>query len=656
MSTTKELLNRDLSWLSFNRRVLDEAFRQRNRLQERTNFIAISGSNLAEFTRVRYPSAITDNEGDIDELKKAIVEHYNDISISWERFNLQKGLVKPWNKLSKFEQCWLNTHFTNSIYPALVPVTVDEARKPSIHSGIYMLVSTYDGKKNTIHYIEIPSGLPRFIQVNEKPYCVSIETLIRANMKQLIKGQKVEWAYPFSILRSAEIYVQSDIWSDPYTLIQETLKEREKSWVTRIEIGSKQHNADDIIRGMVPVNENTMIVHANTIQLSDVRKIPSGVYESGQLARTFTPVNTISTKQSMFDYIKAKNRLLFHPYESYDGSFVRFLEEAAEDENVLSIRICLYRVSNRSRIIDALLKAADTGKLVTVLVELKARFDEKHNIEISNILREGGVRIVYTKPNIKTHAKVCLVTRKENEDVVVYSHVGTGNYSEANARLYTDYSYFTADKLIGNDLVRFFNLLTSDQDNFKSNVITYAPYDLKDTIVDHIENEMKYAKKGKKARIIAKCNALTDPGVANKLIEAAKVGVKITLIVRSACVIKPQKNIRIYSIVGRFLEHSRIYVFGNGKHDTVYLGSADLMVRSMNRRNELLVNITDKALKNRLLRHISWYIHDDMNRREIVGDYNYYNVYGRYDETVKQNKKILDCQSAAIEEAKHMKF
>jgi polyphosphate kinase len=324
------------------------------------------------------------------------------------------------------------------------------------------------------------------------------------------------------------------------------------------------------------------------------------------------------------------------------------LNEAAIDPNVLSIKIALYRVSDNSEIISALLKAADTGKLVVVMVELKARFDEHHNIEISRILTEGGVRIVYTKPNLKTHAKLCLVTRKEKGKLKIYSHVGTGNYSESNAKQYSDYSYFTAKQDTGYDLSRFFNLMCSNQEPFKSNHITYAPYNMRSVIINQIDREIKNAKKKKKAYIVCKCNSFTDDKIADKIIEAAKAGVKIGLIIRGACILEPMKNIKIYSIVGRFLEHSRVYIFGYGSKARVFIGSSDIMYRNLNLRNELLLRVENKEIKSRIQNHIKWYLEDTINRRKILNGYKY--------EMVVPNKgeKPFSAQEAMIKEAKKL--
>ena len=489
--------------------------------------------------------------------------------------------------------------------------------------------------------------MPRFIQVPGEHFVITIEDLIQTNMKSIISGRKILTVCPFAILRSAEVYMRPDRYTDPYQLIQKTLKEREKSWITQLEIGSNQKDILRTIRKILPLDDHTIIFTANMIRLADLKTIPSGIYREKDRASTFKPAETFPQKH-IFDYIRRKDRLCFHPFESYDGSMVRFLEEAADDPDVVSIRICLYRVSERSRIVDALLRAADNGKLVIALIELKARFDEKHNMQLATIMREGGIRIVYTKPDIKTHSKLCLVGRNEKKGLRVYSHVGTGNYSESNSRLYTDYSYFTADQQVGTELTRFFNLLTSDQGDFKSRKVVYAPYNLKATVIAEIDKQTKLAKKGKRAQITIKCNALTDEGVAIRLIEAAKAGVKLKLIVRSACIIQPQKNIQIYSIVGRFLEHSRVYVFGYGKDADVYIGSADLMTRNLSRRNELLILIDNKDMKSRILQHISWYLRDNTNRREIKSDYGYALI------KPEKKDKVYNCHQNFIKEAKEM--
>ena len=648
MGDTPAFVNRDVSWISFNLRVSDEAARKRNTLGERVMFHGISHSNLSEFLQVRYPAAIEEfPEKIIDGIVDEVGKHYRTLTDRFRKFNKEFNLIRRVKDLGKSERKWAEKYFMQNVFPALLPITVDKARSANIREGMYLLVITESDDIESIGYIEIPNKLGRFIPIPEKHGVIAIEDLVKANLKSVIRGRKIVKAVPFSILRSAEIFVQPDRYMDPYELIKETLQEREKSWVTQLEIGTSDKGCIKAIRRLIPMDPNTIIFATEIIRLSDLKKIPSDIYKEADKPRKFEPFDTFP-REDIFDYIKRNDRLCFHPYESYDGSMVRFLEEAATDPDVTSIRISLYRVADRSRIIDALLRAADNGKLVTVLIELKARFDEKHNMQLASILREGGIRIVYTNPEIKTHSKVCLVTRKEKKGLRIYSHVGTGNYSETNSKLYTDYSYFTADQEVGTDLTQFFNLLTSDQGDFKSRKIIYAPYNLKSTIIDEINHQIKRAKNGKDASIVIKCNGLTDEGVARRLVEAAKAGVKITLIIRSSCIIQPQKNIEIYSIVGRFLEHSRICVFGPEKNCRVYIGSSDMMTRNLSRRNELMILVEAVGPKKRLLSHIQTYLADNVDKRIIKPKGNYEMP------DPKKSKKAICAQDAFIKEAKKM--
>lgn len=643
-----KFLNRDVSALAFNYRVADEGKRKRNTLGSQVMFHGIASNNLAEFMQVRYPAAIRENLSAVDLVASSAIEQYKILAAQFRDFNKKRKIVRRISDLNKNQQKWAVEHFEKNVFPALLPITVDTARSANIHNGMYLLVITSDDGEESIGYIEVPTGMPRFIPVPDTHFVIAIEDLIQCNMKFIIRGRKIVTVCPFAILRSAEVYTRPDRYVDPYELIQQTLKERERSWITQLEIGSDQKSILKTIRKILPLDEHTIIFTASMIRLSDLRTIPTSIYADKDMPATFKPIVTFP-QHDIFGYIRKKDRLCFHPFESYDESLVKFIEEAAVDPSVISIRICLYRVSDRSRIIDALLRTADNGKLVTVLIELKARFDEKHNMQIATIMREGGIRIVYTKPDIKTHAKLCLVTRAEKRGLRIYAHVGTGNYSESNSKLYTDYSYFTADQQIGADLTRFFNLLTSDQDNFKSRKVIYAPYNLKQTIIDGINHQIKLAKKGKKARITIKCNALTDEGVAERLLEAAKSGVKLRLIVRSACIIRPQKNIQISSIVGQFLEHSRVYVFGANRDADVYIGSADLMTRNLSRRNELLILIEDKEMKSRILNHISWYLRDNTNRREILDNCQYKQI------TPGKKSTVYNCHTDFVKEAKQLK-
>lgn len=642
-------LNRDISWLAFNQKVADEAGKDIP-AADKVMFHGITFSNLDEFCMVRYPMAVeSSTDEEMDAFVQAVGKHYGDLVHRFSKFNKQAQVIRKFKDLKKETRDWLEKKFKNDVYPALQAITIDKTRPMNPRAGTYLFVITTDRTtgEEFINYVELPKMLGRFITIPGKSYVVMVDDLIRNNLGYVFRDRKIEKSYTFSILRSAEVYVQTHKHLDPYQIISETLKERERAWITRVEIGTTSKSEVKRIRSLLPITSDTLIFASSWVSLADLKSIPSSIFKPKDLGRKITPRNTIPAG-SIFDYIRKDDRLVFYPYESYQGSMVRFLEEAADDPNVISIKISLYRVSDNSDIIAALLRAADKKKIVTVLVELKARFDEHHNLEISDTLREGGVRLVYTDPEMKTHAKVCLVTRKEKKGLRIYSQVGTGNYAESTAKQYTDYSYFTADQEIGYDLTRFFNLMTSDQGQFKSRKIIYAPYNMRDVITENIEAEIKQAKNGNPASIICKCNSFADVDMADKIVAAAKAGVKVTMIIRGACILQPMKNLKIYSIIGQFLEHSRVYLFGTGKKQRIYLGSADLMHRNLSLRNELLILIEQKAIRKRIRAHIQMYLNDTVNRREILPNYRYRDI------KPEKGKKPFNAQQACVKEAKKL--
>lgn len=645
-----KLLNRDISWISFNQRCLDETDRKSIPLGERAMFFGIVASNLTEFMQVRYPIEILLEMDDIDDFKDAIATFYQKMIKRWHKFNKNFQLVVPVDELKKSSAKWVEQTFKTEVFPILQPMNVDKSKSLNLHPGTYLLVRTRKSKSDSekMQYIEIPKGLDRYIAVPGKKFCVSVIDLIQDNLDFMFKDRKIVSSFPFTILRSAQVFDQIDREQDAYTQIVKTLKERERSWITALEVGSTEKSDIKLLRNLLPLRNDSIIFASKEIGLSALKSLPSEIYSDKDKCRKFKPVKTFP-KTSIFDYIKSKDRIAFHPYESYDQTMVRFLQEAAADPNVVSIKISLYRVANNSKIVDALLKAADKGKTVTVLVELKARFDEHHNIEIATILREGGVRIAFTNPDIKTHAKLCLVTRKEKKGLRTYAQIGTGNYSESNAKQYTDYSYFTADQDMCFDLTRFFDLMTSDQGIFKSRKVIYAPYNMKDTIKEEIKTEVKRAKSGKDGYIFIKCNGFTDIEIAEAILDAGKAGVKITMLVRGACVIEPTKNIKIYSLVGRFLEHSRVYQFGTGKNARIYIGSADLMGRNLNRRHELLILVENQEIRERLMTHLKVYMKDNTNLRKILPGYKYEMV-----DQPEKKKNQFSAQDWFIDEAKEM--
>ena len=643
-------LDRDISWLSFNQRVSDETLKSIP-LQSKIMFHGITHSNLREFLMVRYPSMFEYSTSDmIEDFKKHVISHHETLVNRYRKFESshRSDIFVTWKKLTKRERNTIKRSFMKTVFPSIQVVGYNPADHIYLHSGMYIHIDYVIDKTRKYAYIEIPSTVPRFIRTGVGNRMIYVEDAIRKYIDKLIIGIEHPRIIEFVISHSAEVYMQNVKYVDPYQMISDTLKQREKSWITYMEVAAEKDNRDiitQLIDVIASTNKDTLVLHTPRVALYDLKEFPKDGFRDSEKSKVHEPVETFPTTSSIFDYIEKADRVAYHPYESYQNTMVRFLEEAAEDPDTISIKISLYRVSNHSRIIDALLKAADNGKHVVVLIELKARFDERHNMEIANILREGGVRIVYTKPDIKTHAKVCLVTKRVNGKTRIYSQVGTGNYSESNAKLYSDYSYFSARQDLGRDLNKFFNLITSEQGTFKSNRIIYAPYNMRDELLHQIERQVKRAEKGRRARIIAKCNSLTDDKMADKLVAAAEAGVKVILIVRGACILEPRKNIKIYSIVGTFLEHSRIYAFGYGKRSVVYLGSADLMYRSFNRRFELLMRVENHDLKRRISNHLKMYLKDTVNCRRILKNYKYVDV---------KRKKKYNCHEEFYKEAKRL--
>lgn len=618
-------------------------------LQERVFFVGISASNLMESLTTRYPMAVKElKHGDLESYQRDIGEFYAQIVKTWNKFNQRYELIKPVDELKKGAGEWVRKTFKKDVFPALQPMTVDKGKDLNLRPGLYLIVTTEDTKKDRrmINYIEIPKKLPRHIVVDDKHFAVDVVDLIQNNLEFMFKDRRIVSSYPIIINRSAEIQLSQLSDLDPLDQVRATLKEREKSWITTLEVGTTDKKELKRLKNLINISSDTVILASkHDIGLAALKDIPSEVFRDKDRSRRARIYKTWP-KDDLFAHIKKQDRLAAHPYESYQHSFVRFLELASTDPDVVSIKISLYRVSDNSKIINALLTAADKGKSVTVLIELKARFDEQHNIEIANLLESGGVRVAFTDPNMKTHAKLCLVTRREKKGLVTYCQVGTGNYSETNSKQYTDYSYFTANKDMAYDLTRFFDLLTSNQGTFKSRKVVYAPYNMRETIDEEIDTEIKKARAGKVARIVIKCNGLTDESLAKHLEKAADSGVRVQLIIRGACIIGSRRNLTVKSIVGFHLEHSRIYQFGKGDRARIYIGSADAMRRNLSMRHELLILVEQKDIRERLMKHLEWYLDDNQLSWKILKDYGLERI------EPKDGEKKINVQEKMAQEAK----
>ena len=623
-------LNRDISWLSFNRRVLDETDKQIP-MQERFMFYGITGSNLDEFLITRYASeSASDDFIFKKQFKQEIKNHYSECNARCINFINDYGLLTNICNLEPGTTKNIRSYFKKNIWPTLQPITFTGRISPK-SSGIFIFIATSDGNKTYNNYIEIPERLPRWVDILGTQLFITIEDLIIYNLDYIFKGMKIVNSFVFRIHRSAEVYPTSDLDNiSQYDYIEKTLKARTQAWITCVEVDCKNTDrpiVSKILKRIITMTDDTLMLYGNLVKISDMKSLPSKYLPKCELCRKLIPSEPFPEHNEVFHHIKSEDRLVFHPYESYNGTVVKFIEAAADDPSVISIKITLYRVAKDSKIISALLRAANNKKQVTVLVELKARFDELNNIRISNILKEGGIRIVYGTIDLKTHAKICIVTRQE-KNLRIYTHIATGNYNENNAMQYTDYSYFTANNDIGYDATRFFNLLTSEQEDFKSRKLLYAPRNLRSGINELIDTQINIAECGGIANITFKCNSLTDDMIATRLVKAAEAGVNVTLIVRGSCILQPIDNLKIYSIVGRFLEHSRVYIFGSGENCDVFIGSNDIMHRNLNVRNELMLKVEAPQLKERILAHIGMYLNDNVNKRIIRENYSYMNSDG----------------------------
>ena len=432
-----KLLSRDISWLSFNNRVLDEADKDIP-MQERYLFYGITGSNLDEFMMTRYPANLSFIQTDEErsEFKKAIARHYGTVDSRFQEFCKERDLLIKCSDIHDDTiRKNMKTYFRKNVYPTLQPVTFEPSMKISPRSGLVIFVETSTKDDVYYNYVEIPEGLQRWLPLPNVERYIPIEDLILDNLEYLFKGMTINRAFPFRVLRSAEVYFKGD-YQNPYKYIEQTLKERMKSWITTIELSCEDSDLNrytKILKNILKTSSDTMILHGRHIKICDMKKMKITALGPEEQPRKFTPASPFP-ETDVFGYIRDHDRLVFHPYESYADTFVRFIEEAADDKNVISIKISLYRVAEESRIIEALIHAAETGKKVTALVELKARFDESHNMKISKVLQEAGVNLVYGQIDLKTHAKVCLVTRTEKKGVRIYTHIGTGNYNESNAK------------------------------------------------------------------------------------------------------------------------------------------------------------------------------------------------------------------------------
>ena len=610
---------RDISWLDFNQRVLSCSLKSNIPFNERMNFLGITESNLNEFIGVRFSNAYNNkNEEPYKELLKDIKKFFNHQNSTFKillkelksKYNI--GLCTP-DKLSKKEKDKLKEVYDEMIFPLITPIDISDGNYNITSGTVCISVIVKRGGNDRLVIIPLLNNIGRLYQIGDN--ILLVEDIITFFMKDtLFINQEVISTSVFKIIKDASVILSHDESKFIVDRMIDTLNKRNTSKSLFLELRDNTDEEMEKLLSTIFKIPNNHIYNKKIVidyKVFSKEKI-LGVKESYKSFDPFQYEN-YENYYNIFDAINNEDILLHHPYDSYD-TVVKFIQHSAIDPNVEVIRQTLYRVSSiNSPIVNALCDAARNGKSVVVLVEIKARFDEDNNIKVIEKLQRNGVKVVLGEEYLKTHCKMCIVVRREDDKLKIYSHVATGNYNEKTGRLYTDLSYFTSKQKIGRDLLMIFSILSGNNKPDEGlNKVFYAPVNLRKQLEKCIDREISNAKKGNKGEIFIKVNSLSDIRMVNKLYEAADSGVKIKIICRGACSIIPRKNIEVKSIVGRFLEHSRIYYFKNNKHPEYYISSADLLTRNLDRRVETLISLTD----SNVIDDLKWII-DVLNEDQI---------------------------------------
>ena len=642
-------INRELSWLEFNQRVLEEAQDAKNPLLERLKFLCIVASNLDEFFEVRVaglkqqrlsnisapgPDALSPSE-QLAAVSVRVRKMVDDEYSLWNEElvpNLEKNNIffLHYDELTGEEKQYYTKYFEQSVYPVLTPLAVDPVHPfpQLLNKSLNVAVELEGAELNTnLAVVQVPRILPRLVPYKAgksgKYRYIFIGNLIQAHVSSLFHGVKVKGAYQFRVTRNSDLYLDEEETDNLLKAIELELRKRSRGNAVRLEVQKDcpAHITDQLLQTFDLTNDDLYQVDG-PINFLRLMPVISEVDRPDLKFRPFVPA--ISTGSSDHDDIFAQIRrrpiLLHHPYESFQ-TVLEFIEQAAEDPNVLAIKQTLYRTSGDSQIVSSLAEAAESGKQVTVVIELKARFDEAANIKWARTLQEAGVHVVYGIVGLKTHAKLALVVRREEDGLRRYLHLGTGNYHPSTAKLYTDLGLLTCDPELTNDSAELFNWLTGVSIFPELKKIKAAPKALHNFVMERIDREAENAKKGKPAGIFGKVNSLVDPEVIQALYRASQAGVKIKLLVRGVCCLRSKvpgssENITVRSVVGRFLEHSRIYRFENAGQPEVYLASADWMARNFFRRVETCFPIDDPDLRSQIDQILDIYWKDNVRARE----------------------------------------
>ena len=641
----ERLIDRELSWLSFNERVLELAEDQSKPLLERCRFLAIFSSNLDDFYMIRVATLKRKLEAgvvkkntagftplelmaEVSKRTQELIERqtkcfHEDLFPKLSASGIE---ITPWEDLDAQEKDYINKLFTNKIFPVLTPLAVDPSHPFPYISGLSLnlavLVKKPDTKEELFARVKVPASLPRFIETTEfgGTRFIALEQVIIANLHQLFPGMDIEDYYTFRLTRNADLELEEEESENLLESMEQELLRRKFGPPVRLEVAS-DINPDLLNRLKVElsIREEDISRYKEPLDLTGLNRIadldrPELKFPPfrNQVVAELREID-LESNEEFFSAIKRNEILLHHPYDSFNSSVVRFLEAAATDPHVLAIKQTLYRTSGDSPIVNALIEAAEAGKQVLAVIEIRARFDEQANVRWARKLEDVGVHVVYGLVGFKTHAKLSLIVREEGAKVRRYSHVGTGNYNPKTARLYEDLGILSADDQLGEDLNILFNQLSGFAPQSSFNRLLVAPRTIRPQLLEKIDREIANKKSGKHAFIRLKLNSLLDEEFVEALYRASIEGVEVDLVIRGICALLPgipgvSENIRVRSVLGRFLEHSRIFHFANGGDDEIYIGSADLMERNLNRRVESLVRIKRKEHKDSLVKIFDSYI------------------------------------------------
>ncbi len=660
--------NRELSWVDFNKRVLEEAVKKDNPIMERCNFLSITASNLDEFFMVRVAGVLDrihhgTKTSDASGLTPAQVmeklsEKIHDFAK--KQYNCYNRSIIPalkangiifleTDELDADQREFISDYFRREVFPVLTPMAVDTSRPFPLLANKSLNIAVRLTNLNNEEFfalVQVPSILPRFLELpsGEGRAFILLEKVIAMHLNELFELYNIKQYDAFRITRDSDLDIDEDT-EDLMAEIKKSIRKRKRGVPVRLEFGKKcNKEIREFLIESLDVTEREIYFQRGPLDLTFLSKFARIKGCENMCFEPIVPVNPpaeFCEYDDIFKAIREKDRLVHHPYESFDV-VVNFVKKAAVDPKVLAIKQTLYRVSGNSPIVAALIKAAENGKQVTVLVELKARFDEENNIQWANKLEKAGCHVIYGLTGLKTHCKICLVVRRDDDGIRRYLHMGTGNYNDSTARFYTDTGMFTCREEYGVDASSLFNVLTGYSFPPEYNKFIVAPNGMRTFFEAMIQHETQNARLGLPARITAKVNSLVDPAIISMLYDASNAGVKIDLVVRGICCLVPQvkgfsENIRVISVVGQLLEHSRIFIFENNGNPLYYMGSADWMQRNLDKRVELVFPVEDEALKKRVQEIVTVMFKDTVNARRQLSDMTYVPVE-------KRGKKRLNCQ------------